>query len=199
VCRASPTHSIREGLGISLVLSPLGLLKTWCEEWKKCYSNNDGEITNASNPMQMVLVVGHRSAKVADGHSISAEEIQLMKCGKTPRGDDEAPLCIAQLSNGRVTCVTMSQSFDSQVLQRFWRLKIYTWQPGASRKRTKWDKHTSRGQSRGAEPYRTLLCLWHPSGEMKRTWSGSRHLQLSSSLAVRFSSSLRIAACTTIS
>jgi hypothetical protein len=155
---SSPTHRIRESLGISLALSPLGLLKTWCEEWKKCYSNNDGEITNASNPMQMVLVVGHRSAKVADGHSISADEIQLMKCGKTPRGDDEAPLCIAQLSNGRVTCVTMSQSFDSQVLQRFWRLKIYTWQPEGEPKKNKMGQtYITRPKQRSrAIPYAAL-------------------------------------------
>jgi hypothetical protein len=187
--KSSPTHVIRESLGINLVLSPLGLLKTRYEEWNKCYSNSVGEITHASNPLQMAPVLGHRSARVADGHSITADKICPMKCGETPLGDDEAPLCTAQLPNGRVTCVTTPQSFDLQVLQKFRRQMTYTWQPeGESRKNKKGETYTTRPRERSRViPYTALSVesVWRDEAHLER-------LETSATIAVLRSSFFKL-------
>jgi hypothetical protein len=117
----------------------------------------------------MALVLGHRSARVADGHSITADKIRLMKCGETPRGDDEAPLCTAQLPNGRVTCVTTSQSFESQVLQKFRRQKTYTWQEeGESKKNKRGETFTTRPSERSRV---------RGTGTWREMWSSARRPQ----------------------
>jgi hypothetical protein len=133
----------------------------------------------------MALVLGHRSARVADGHTITADKIRLMKCGETPRGDDEAPLCTAQLSNGRVTCVTTSQSFDSQVLQKFRRQMTYTWQPdGESKNNKRGETYTRRPRERSRViPYIALsvASVWQDEAHLERLETSATIVVLRSS------------------
>jgi hypothetical protein len=135
--KASPTHNIKASLGINLVLSPLGLLKNWCDEWKKCYSDDSGEITDASNPLKMALVLGHRSAKAAEGNYMSSDKKRLMQSGEIPQKEDQAPQCFSRLTNSQVTCITTSQSFETQVLNQFTQHKTYTWQEEGEPKKDK--------------------------------------------------------------
>jgi hypothetical protein len=170
--KASPTHKIKASLGINLVLSPLGLLKTWCNEWKKCYSNDNGEITNASNPLQMVLVLGHRSAKTAYGNDMTPDKKRLMQSGEIPQGEDQAPQCFSRLTNSQVTCITTSQSFETQVLNQFTRHKTYTWQPqGEQRKNSKGETYITKPRTRFKNiPYMALgvASVWRDEAHLER-------------------------------
>jgi hypothetical protein len=133
----SPTHSIKANRGICIVLSPLGLLKNWCDEWRKCYSDDNGEITDASNPLKMALVLGHRSAKAADGNDMTPDKKRLMKSGEILQGEDQAPRCFSRLTNSQVTCITTSQSFETHMLNPLTLTKTYTWQEEGKPKRDK--------------------------------------------------------------
>ena len=84
----SPTYGIKANRGICVVLLLLGLLKNQCDEWKKCYSDNNGEITDVSNPLKMSLVLGHRSAKAADGNFMTFDKKRLMQSGEIAQGED---------------------------------------------------------------------------------------------------------------
>jgi hypothetical protein len=167
--KSSPTHRIKARLGINLVLSPLGLLKTWSDEWKKCYS--------ASNPLQMAFVLAHRSAKTAHSNDMTSEKKSLMQSSEAPRGEDQAPQCFPQLTNSQVTCITTSQSFESQVLNQFTRVKTYTWQPqGEQKKNSKGETYTTRPKIRSKSiPYVALsvASLWRDEAHLERLATSS--------------------------
>jgi hypothetical protein len=170
--KASPTHQIKSSFGINLVLSPLGLLKTWSDEWKKCYSDDQGEITNASNPLQMALVLGHRSAKTAYGNFMTSDKKRLMQSGEVPQGEDQAPACFSRLTNSQVTCITTSQSFETQVLNQLTRHKTYTWRPqGEQRKNNKGETYTTTPREKKKDiPYIALVVasVWRDEAHLER-------------------------------
>ncbi len=178
--KGSPTHKIKASLGINLVLSPLGLLKTWCDEWRKCYSDENGDMTAASNPLRMALVLGHRSAKAAHGNSMSPEKKGLMQSAEIFQGEDKAPGCVPQLANSRVTCITTSQSFDSQVLKPLTREKVYTWRPRGEQKKNK------KGVTYTTTPKEKTARIPYPALVVSSIWRDEAHLErLATSATIR--------------
>jgi len=125
----NPTWPIVKSLGINVVFSPLGLLRNWCKEWTNCYADDNGEITNQSNPLQMQLVLGHRNAKVSDHNALTPNKLELMRCYHVQKEDDAAPRCAGRLENSQVMCITTTQSFQSQVVDRFAAAHTFTFQP----------------------------------------------------------------------
>jgi hypothetical protein len=168
---ASPTYQIKASLGINLVLSPLGLLKTWCDEWRKCYSDDNGNITGASNPLHMALALGHRSAKAANSNDITVHKKGLMQSGEIPQRENEAPKCVPRLTNSQVTCVTTSQSFDSQVLKQFAREKTYIWRPQGEQKKN------SRGETYTTTPRERRTLIPYIALVVASVWRDEAHLE----------------------
>ncbi len=127
--QSNPTWQIVQSLGINVVFSPLGLLRNWCNEWTRCYADDNGEITDQSNPLHMQLVLGHRNARGSEHNALTPEKVQLMRCRKVQREEDAAPECFGRAENGQVLCVTTTQSFQKQVVDRFAMTHVFTFQP----------------------------------------------------------------------
>jgi hypothetical protein len=185
----SPTYGIKANSGICVVLSPLGLLRNWCDEWRKCYSDDNGEITDASNPLKMALVLGHRSAKAADGNFMTSDKKRLMQSGEIAQGEDQAPKCTSRLTNSQVFCVTTSQSFETHILNPLTFKKTYTWQEeGKPKKDKRGETYITRPKTHSRDiPYIALVVasVWRDEAHLER-------LATSSSIAVLKSSFFKL-------
>ena len=80
-CPCSPTstsHCIRYDLGCTILISPKGLLRNWHAEFKSCYGDETGNISDQTNPIGFRFILGHTLARRADGTEIDLDAKQKM-------------------------------------------------------------------------------------------------------------------------
>lgn len=125
--KSSITYRIKPRFGVHCILSPLGLLETWCKEWKACYQEN---------PLNMKLVLGHTNARAADGNQLSDSKADMLAYSDLgdPKDTETPPHCKPMSQNSSVIVVTTSNSFHTQVLQKFRLTKRVEWTPEGERK-----------------------------------------------------------------
>ena len=125
----------------------------------------------------MALVLGHRSAKAADGNGMTSEKKYLIQSGEIPQGEDQAPKCFPRLTNSQVICVTTSQSFETHILNPFTLKNTYTWQEeGKPKKGKNGETYITRPKTRSRDiSYIALVVasVWRDEAHLERLATSS--------------------------
>ena len=126
----SPTFPLKASLGCGLIFVPRTLLTTWRREWTACYEDDDNLVTKKSNPFKMLLVTGHDSVKTSDPVYLHASRTRLLAhVEQLSSNDNRAPTWQPRVENSQVLCLTTSDSFVKQVLEKFKSTHTYRWTP----------------------------------------------------------------------
>jgi hypothetical protein len=110
--------------GVTVMISPLGLLRNWAQEYRKCYG-----ISQAGKPsfdpddrFCTLFLVAHSSARGPYGEQLTKDAIAVASCEARFRPgseEGELPQLPPRLHNSRCFIVTTARSFQSRVVDSF--------------------------------------------------------------------------------
>ncbi|KAK6591796.1 hypothetical protein H4I95_12038 [Botrytis cinerea] len=131
----SPNHWLKERLGVTVALVPLGLLNVWKAEHTECFKGISDQIlvkahgtSNASGGDQL----NDRTQDLLEGEEIIQEEV-YQSDGDESLQESEKPktpsIYTPRLQNGHVFVITTPDSFASQFLNKFQHTKTWWYQP----------------------------------------------------------------------
>jgi len=115
----SPGHWLKEKLGVSVGIVPLGLLNVWKYEHQQCFGDDSN----------YYFVKAHGSAK-AD--KITSEISHLLRGEIVSSGEQERSVYKGTIDNGLVFVVSTPDSFVSQFLDKFTIQKSWRYTPNPS-------------------------------------------------------------------
>ncbi|ESZ92640.1 hypothetical protein SBOR_6974 [Sclerotinia borealis F-4128] len=120
-CSADSTnHWLKERLGITVALTPLGLLNVWKAEHIQCFKGI---------PDQM-LVKAHGTANAGGGDRLDNDEDGVEDESEDESEKRQTPsIYTPRLENGHVFVVTTAESFASQFLNSFRHKKTWRYRP----------------------------------------------------------------------
>ncbi|KAK6591460.1 hypothetical protein H4I95_12190 [Botrytis cinerea] len=131
----SPNHWLKERLGVTVALVPLGLLNVWKAEHTECFKGISDQIlvkahgtSNASGGDQL----NDSTQDLLEGEEVIQEEV-YQSDGDESLQESEKPktpsIYTPRLQNGHVFVITTPDSFASQFLNKFQHTKTWWYQP----------------------------------------------------------------------
>jgi len=121
----SPTYFIKQKLGVTVALVPLGLLDVWTFEFGQCFPQ-----TKTGRPFS-TLLRAHRSTSIPDSvrDLLLGQEEEYFKTDENGKQLPAPSVFTPKLSNSRVFVISTSQSFESRFLNVFQEQKSWMFQP----------------------------------------------------------------------
>lgn len=115
----SPTHFVKQKLGISVALVPLGLIDTWRYEWKQCFANNKnqklliahGSYKTRNEPAAWSLLQGEEKTK----RELATESISCDPAEGFEEHDGPSTFT-PLIRNGNCFVISTSQSISTKFL-----------------------------------------------------------------------------------
>lgn len=138
---SSLTHFLKEKLGLSVALVPVGLLVVWRAEHKACF---------AENPNHQLLVA-HKALGTKENDAKALDSLIVGKLDSEGEFDEES-VYEARLENGLVLVVSTPDSFHSQFIDRWSTRKHFDITPDPT-----WNPKTQKFIKHHAKPHHTKL------------------------------------------
>lgn len=178
----SANHWLKERLGVTVALTPLGLLNVWKAEHKQCFKNIPDQI----------LVKAHGTANTSGGDQLDGSTQALLKGteifqeevsqGNEDKSLDESKkpkipsIYTPRLQNGHVFIITTPESFASQFLNKFQHIKTWWYQPPGKPSTNSQGKHyitKPQRQQRKTPAYQSCIVslLFKDEFQLRRTES----------------------------